>query len=176
MQGGDSGGAVTALAHLARIRNKSGAHLLAAAVSPEGTRVACSDAQQLRVFDVTSQPAAARGDASGAGASTQQIKVRRLPMPSEMPPAHQLCFAPDGRLLASAADGRLCIVDLDTDPVSLASFGQPPDGGASAIVAGAGASRGSTAREQLQPAAAALASDAGGAWAAVAAGSQVGSS
>jgi hypothetical protein len=173
LQGVESG-AGAALAHLARIRNKSGAHLLAAAVSPDGARVAYSDAQQLRVFDVTSQPAAADGGGGGAGASTQQIKVRRRPMPSDTPPAYQLCFAPDGRLLASAADGRLCIVDLDAEPVSLASFGQSPDGGASAIVGGTGAGRGSTAREQMQPAAAALATDAGGVWAAAAAGSQVG--
>lgn len=174
LQGFDSSSAGTALAHLARIRNKSGAHLLAAAVSPDGARVAYSDAQQLRVFDITSQLAAARGDGSGAGSCEQRISVRRRPLPSDTPPAHQLCFAPDGRLLVSAADGRLSILNLDADPVSLASFGQPPNGGASAIVAGMGASRGSTARDQLQPAAAALATDAGGAWVAAAAGSQVG--
>jgi hypothetical protein len=177
LQGDNSSGAGAALLHLARIRNKSSAHILAAAVSPDGTRVAYSDAQHLRVFDVTCQQPAAPGD--GIAEGRQQVKVRRRPLPDGTKPAHQLHFAPDGRLLASAADGRLSVLDLDAEAMLLASFDQPKSSGAgsgaSAVVAGAGGHRSSTAREQLQSAAAALAATgSGGGWAAAAAGSQVG--
>lgn len=155
------------LAHLARISNKSGSHILAAAVSPDGTRVAFSDANQLRVLDVTTQEAAVD---SGSGSGRLQISVVRRPLPDGTLPAHQLQFAPDGRLLASAADGTVSVLDLDDSPSLLASFAEPASSGADA----GGGSAAAAARQQLQPAAAALAvTGGGGGLAAAASGSQV---
>lgn len=96
LQGVQNSGS-SGLAHLARISNKSGSHILAAAVSPDGARVAYSDALQLRVFDVAAAEQATGSSDSGGGGGNQQVGIQRRQLPDGISPAHQLQFAPDGR-------------------------------------------------------------------------------
>jgi len=160
--------------HLARISNKSSHHFLAAALSTDGARVAFSDAYQLRVFDISAS------EQTGAGADTsgQAVSIARRLLPEGTQPAHQLLFAPDGRLLAATADGRVDVIDLDGQQL-VKSFSEAASGGAFGSCGGGGsavhaAKASSLARERQQPAVAALAaSSSAGGWAAAAAGGQV---
>ena len=146
----DSGGAVPV--HLARISNKSGRHILAAALSPDGRALAFSDVYHLKTFDIAQQTAAA------SPVGQPGISIGRRQLPDASPPAHHLMFAEGGRLLAVNVDGRISVVDMAGRKV-LRSFSEaaPSDRYGDAVP-------GRTAREQQQQHVAALAVSGDGRW------------
>ena len=148
----DSGGAVPV--HLARISNKSGRHILAAALSPDGRMLAFSDVYHLKTFDIAPQMAAA------SPASQPGISVGRRQLPDASLPAHHLVFAAGDRLLAVNAGGHISVVDTAGRKV-LRSFSEaaPSDQYGDAVP-------GRTACEQQQQHVAALAVSGDGRWAA----------
>ena len=148
--------------HLARIANRSGHHILAAAISRDGSRIAFSDASHTRLLRVAGAAPELDGNhvGNGVGHSSSHggsgggggVTFRRQPLPKGLQPAHQLCFGARGELVVASADGTICIVDLEERRVVgrfPASARTPADeGGGGGPVA---------ARAALQPPLAALA-------------------
>lgn len=148
--------------HLARIANKSGRHILAAAVSRDGSRIAFSDALYTRVLSVEGTTCAVDGNHLGNqtgsnsnshSAASSSVTFRRHPLPDGVPPAHLLCFgAAASELFAASADGTIAVVDLEDQklvcrfPASARSATEESSGGGS-----------QAARAALQPPLSALA-------------------
>lgn len=151
--------------HLARIANRSGRHILAAAISRDGSRVAFSDAVSTRLLSVTGATSSVAtnhvgcqlngGDSGGSGGG--DVTFRRQPLPDGLPSAHLLCFgAAASQLMAASGDGTIAVVDLEAQRVVCrfpASARAPRDEAAS----GGGSGGGQAARAALQPPLAALA-------------------
>lgn len=150
--------------HLARIANRSGRHILAAAISRDGSRVAFSDAVSTRLLSVTGATSTVatnhvgchlNGGGSGSGGGGG-VSFRRQPLPDGLPSAHLLCFgAAASQLMAASADGTIAVVDLEAQRVVCrfpASARAPRDEAASG-----GGGGGQAARAALQPPLAALA-------------------
>jgi hypothetical protein len=137
---------------VARIVKKGNGHLTALAVSPDGARLAFSDARGVRLLDVGPPPAGLPGR-SAPGAA-----VKRRKLASEPAPAQHLAFSADGRsLLAAAADGALHVLRLEEDGGPAAALHEAcvdrrDSGGFAAL----GAAAGALAVEQLQAAVVAL--------------------
>ena len=103
--------------HLARLVNRSGDMITAAAVSQNGRLLAFSDANQVRCFSLTTTTAADDGD-DGERANDFQPGVPRvgataITLPSDFPPAVYLFFQPEAEVLvAVAVDGTVRLVSL----------------------------------------------------------------
>lgn len=96
--------------HLARLVNKGGNHIAAAAISADGRHVAFSDAYRLRCFQLTAEDAS--GD-SGVQGAVPHIRLAPVDVPSDLPPATHLAFvAQTGNLVSAAADGTVRVLQF----------------------------------------------------------------
>lgn len=153
--------------HLARINNKNGHHVLAAAISADGSRIAFSDTHQTRVLHVNEASAASPSNR----APHSQLSFTRQQLREALPPAHHLSFGSKGSLALSASDGAVSILDLHSGVVS-AKFPppvRPPAGGGNGRMVAASLA----AREALLPPLAALSVSPAGDMAAAAGGAAV---
>lgn len=86
---------------------KSSFNILCCAISPDGTRIAFSDAFSIRVFNL-------------AYVDGKVSKVTPLKMASDIDAAHEMVFISEGgrstcrRLLTASCQGQLQVIDLDT--------------------------------------------------------------
>lgn len=134
--------------HLARINNKNGHHILAAAIAVDGSRIAFSDAYHTRVLKLSQGP-------SSLKALKGRLSFSRVRPPQTLPPAHHLSFTSTGSLALSAADGSVMALQLGDQSASLqASSTQPPTSSGGSSSKGSGVSP--MAREALLPPVAAL--------------------
>jgi U3 small nucleolar RNA-associated protein 4 len=93
--------------HLARVVNRGGAFVMAAALSADGGRIAFSDAHRVRCFSV------AGGGGGGGGAAPVVAPLR---LPADLPPAAHLAFQPGSNaLVCTAVDGTVRLVRLPAD-------------------------------------------------------------
>ncbi|KAI9206674.1 quinon protein alcohol dehydrogenase-like superfamily [Polychytrium aggregatum] len=99
---------------LVELKLKGSTNLSASSISDDGTLVAVSDMESVKLFQIE-------------GSSTSFIKVRKIklfPSPSSIPAAHQLIFTPDARrLIVAGTDSVVYVVNI----ASLVDDGQTGD-------------------------------------------------
>lgn len=126
--------------HLARFAAKGGSFLTASALSPDGSRVAFSDAHRVHAFQLAERPLPPEGGAAGGALPpSPQPTVAPLHLPAELPPASHLAFLPGGSvsLVACALDGTLRIVHHGGPEGDAGGGSDPQDQGDSTAAAGA---------------------------------------